>query len=110
MDKLDSIFRLQKELAALIRENERSSPTTADQCIALMHEVMELHDETTWKWWKRSNLKSSEERKANARKELADIVHFVVQIAINLQMEPADLFEAYRKKNMENRQRQIDGY
>ena len=87
------IFGLQRELADLIRENEKSSPTTADQCIALMHEVMELHDETNWKWWKRGNLTPSAERKENAKTELVDIVHFVVQIALNLGMTPADLFD-----------------
>ena len=104
------VFDLQLELAALIRENETSSPTTADQCIALAHEVMELHDELGWKWWKRSDVRSQEVRNAHAKTELADILHFVVQIAINLEMTPADLFEMYHTKNMKNRQRQLDGY
>ena len=110
MDKLDNIFTLQLELADIIRENETSTPTTADMCVALAHEVMELHDELGWKWWKMTNPKSREERVADAKAEIADILHFVVQIAHNLGMTPVDLFDAYRIKNMKNRQRQLDGY
>ena len=110
MDKLDTIFTLQSELADIIRDNETATPTTADICVALAHEVLELHDELGWKWWKRTDSKSKEERIADAKMELADIMHFMVQIAHNLGMTPADLFDAYRIKNMKNRQRQLDGY
>ena len=110
MDKLDMIFSLQKQLSGIITENETSTPTNSDMCIALAHEVMELHDELGWKWWKKHDIYTEVERNNRARAELADIIHFTVQIAHNLGMTPDDLFNEYKDKNMENRQRQVDGY
>ena len=106
MDKLDLIFDLQKELAKEIRKKESHTPTNSDMCIALMHEVMELHDEFDWKWWKHDQYLDVDK----AIEELADIVHFVVQLAINLGMTPQMLFSKYHEKNQKNRKRQIDGY
>ena len=110
MDKLELIFKYQLELADLIAKNEKFTPTTADMCVALAHEVMELHDELGWKWWKKRDIFSPRERNARAREEVADILHFVLQIAHNLGMTPIDLCEEYLTKNMKNRKRQVDGY
>ena len=110
MDKLELIFKHQLELADLIAKNEKSTPTTADMCVALAHEVMELHDELGWKWWKHKDVYTPRERTSRAMAELADILHFVVQIAHNLGMDADSLCNEYLTKNMANRKRQVDGY
>jgi dimeric dUTPase (all-alpha-NTP-PPase superfamily) len=45
-----------------------------------------------------------------AREELIDIWHFVVQTAIELDISPKSILDEYLKKNRINRQRHQEGY
>ena len=45
-----------------------------------------------------------------AREELIDIWHFVVQASLELNLTPDDILKEYERKNEINRQRQKDGY
>ena len=71
-----------------------------------MHEAMELQRTTNWKWWKNP----TEFNEAEAREELIDIWHFVVQASLELNLTPDDILKEYERKNEINRQRQKDGY
>jgi len=109
MDTLETIFSMQKELAAMMDLSRY--PGTAEGRIsalstAIIHEAVELQRLTSWKWWK----KPAHLDEASARQELIDIWHFVVQASIELGMSPADILEEYRKKNRINRDRQTSGY
>ena len=73
---------------------------------AIIHEAVELQRLTNWKWWK----KPAPFRREDAKEELIDIWHFVVQASIELGMTPADILEEYKKKNQVNRNRQMSGY
>jgi dimeric dUTPase (all-alpha-NTP-PPase superfamily) len=109
MDKLDTIFSIQKELASIMDLSRY--PTTMDGRVsalstAIMHEAIELQRLTSWKWWKKPTLFDNEA----AKEELIDIWHFVIQTSIELGMTPSDVVNEYRKKNKLNRNRQASGY
>jgi dimeric dUTPase (all-alpha-NTP-PPase superfamily) len=109
LDKLDRIFQLQKDLASLV-SSERYPRTKEDRvsalCTAITHEAIELQRLTNWKWWK-NKVDFDEDQ---AREELIDIWHFVVQTAIELDISPKSILDEYLKKNRINRQRHQEGY
>ena len=108
-DRLDTIFELQRELAEMMKPG--SYPEDAEERIsvlstAIMHEAVELQRTTNWKWWKTP----TEFNRTDAREELIDIWHFVIQASLELNLTPDDILEEYKRKNMINRKRQRDGY
>lgn len=111
-DMLTEIFRMQGELNRRIGVNtlhmpeERKPEWVLNYCRAMTQEVAELTDSVPWKWW----AKYQTFDKQNARVEVADLFHFLVSLAQVLDMSAADIFEAYRKKNEVNFQRQDSGY
>ena len=108
-DKLDSIFAMQKGLEDMMNL-DRYPKDTEDKvsalCTAIMHEAVELQRTTNWKWWKTPTAFDE----AEAREELIDIWHFVVQASLELNLTPDDILKEYERKNEINRQRQKDGY
>jgi len=108
-DKLDSIFSMQKGLADMMNLDRYPKDTegkVSALCTAIMHEAVELQRTTNWKWWKTP----TEFNEAEAREELIDIWHFVVQASLELNLTPEDILKEYERKNEINRQRQKDGY
>ena len=109
-DKLVEIFKLQKSLQDRLIKSRRYPETIDKQvsglCTAIIHEVVELQRLTSWKWWKHPQPIDYE----NAREELADIWHFVVDLSLVLGLTPDKMLEEYKKKNLVNHQRQEKGY
>lgn len=108
-DRLESIFSMQKELASMMKQDRypiNSEGRISALCTAIIHEAVELQRTTNWKWWK-TPVKFDERE---AREELIDIWHFVVQASLELNLSPDDILNEYRKKNQINRERQINGY
>ena len=108
-DRLDSIFSMQKGLENMMNLDRYPKDTegkVSALCTAIMHEAVELQRTTNWKWWKIP----TEFDKAEAREELIDIWHFVVQASLELNLTPDDILKEYERKNEINRQRQKDGY
>jgi len=108
-DKLDTIFKLQKNLERMMnldRYPKDAQGKISALCTAIIHEAVELQMTTNWKWWK----KPISFNEAAAREELIDIWHFVVQASMELKMSPEDILREYQKKNQINQQRQLDGY
>ena len=108
-DKLDSIFSLQKGLADMM--NLDRYPKDVEEkisalCTAIIHEAVELQRTTNWKWWKTPTQFNHDE----AREELIDIWHFLVQASIELNLTPEEILEEYKRKNEINKQRQKNGY
>lgn len=109
MDKLEEILNMQKNLAEFInspkypkKQQERISVLS----VAIIHEAVELQRLTNWKWWK----KDSDFNEKLAKEELIDILHFVIQIALELDMNANDLINEYKKKNEINKNRQKNNY
>ena len=108
-DKLDSIFALQKGLENMMNLDRYPKDTeekVSALCTAIMHEAVELQRTTNWKWWKTPTAFDE----AEAREELIDIWHFVVQASLELNLSPEDILKEYERKNEINKQRQKDGY
>ena len=108
-DRLDSIFSMQKGLSEMMNLDRYPKDTegkVSALCTAIIHEAVELQRTTKWKWWKTP----TEFNKAEARQELIDIWHFVVQASLELNLTPDDILKEYERKNEINRQRQKDGY
>ena len=108
-DKLDEIFSLQKsyeEMMNLDRYPNDAEGRVAALCTAMIHEAVELQRTTNWKWWK----KPTEFNQAEAREEMIDIWHFLIQASLELGLTPDDILKEYQRKNEINRQRQKDGY
>ena len=109
IDRLETIFKLQKGLSEMMnldRYPKDSEGRVSALSTAIMHEAVELQRTTNWKWWKTP----SEFNKTEAREELIDIWHFVVQASIELDLSPDDIVEGYKRKNEINRERQRSGY
>ena len=108
-DRLDSIFALQKGLADMMnldRYPDGTEERVSALCTAIIHEAVELQRTTNWKWWK----KPVPFNRDDAKEELIDIWHFVVQVSLELGLTPEDILEEYRRKNEINRNRQSNGY
>lgn len=108
-DRLETIFKLQKglsEVMKLDRYPKDSEGRISALCTAIMHEAVELQRTTNWKWWKTPIPFDVYE----AREELIDIWHFVIQASLELKLTPDDILEDYKKKNEINRERQRIGY
>jgi dimeric dUTPase (all-alpha-NTP-PPase superfamily) len=119
-DMLKTIFQKQKELHQTIMT---CSPSIDSQyskkflslsneerisalCTAIIHEAVELQRLTNWKWWR----KMLEFDENQAKEELIDIWHFVVDASIELGMTPQNILDEYVKKNQINKDRQKNGY
>ncbi len=108
-DRLDLIFALQKGLSDMMnldRYPKDDEGRVAALCTAIIHEAVELQRTTNWKWWK----KPVSFNKDEAKEELIDIWHFVVQASLELGLTPKDILDEYQRKNEINRDRQRSGY
>ena len=106
MDKLDTIFQMQKSLDEDIasRRNLEFSREVwlQKEVLAMISELSELLDEVNFKWWK--NPKPIDD--AALKGELVDILHFFVSMCLKSGMTAEELFSLYQGKNRENFDRQ----
>ena len=119
-DMLKTIFQKQKELHQTIMTYSPSIDSQYSKkflslsneerisalCTAIIHEAVELQRLTNWKWWR----KMLEFDENQAKEELIDIWHFVVDASIELGMTPKNILDEYVKKNQINKDRQKNGY
>lgn len=109
MDKLEKLIEMQRDLASMLASSRYPSKTEeriSFLCTAITHEAIELQKLTNWKWWKNPTKFDSEE----AKEELIDIWHFVLQATIELGLTPDDIVEYYSKKNRINKKRKKMNY
>src|SRR5712692_5791290 len=109
MDELETIFKLQKELARITTSTRY--PQVKEERISLLatamiNEAIELQRLTNWKWWKKPT-KFDETR---AKEEVIDLWHFLVQTSIELGMTPKEILDEYLRKNQINKERQEKAY
>jgi dimeric dUTPase (all-alpha-NTP-PPase superfamily) len=109
VDKLEKLIEMQTNLASVLASSRYPSKTEeriALLCTAITHEAIELQRLTNWKWWKKPTEFDSEE----AKEELIDIWHFVLQATIELDMTADDVVKYYSKKNKINKKRKKMNY
>jgi len=108
-DRLETIFKLQKGLAEIMKMDRYPKDLEgriSALCTAMIHEAVELQRTTNWKWWKTPTKFNEKE----AREELIDVWHFVIQASLELGLTPDDILKEYERKNEINRERQRTGY
>ncbi len=110
-DHLADIFARQAALAEFYREQRPDgfySWAPLDRCLmwtrSIIHETCELDDELNWKPWK--NPRPLAETRAARLDEMADILHFFVQLALDQGFDAQEMYAAYLRKNAANRERQ----
>lgn len=109
MDKLEKLIEMQRDLASVLASSRY--PSKAEErisflCTAIIHEAIELQRLTNWKWWKNPTYFNIED----AKEELMDIWHFVLQATIELNMTPDEILKYYSKKNNINKERKKMNY
>ena len=112
VDRLEEIFEMQRKLNKRIgvdtdtMADDARAEWVLNYSRALGQELAELVDSVPWKWW----ASYQQFDKQNAKVEVVDMFHFLISIAQTLGLTPADLYEAYMKKNRVNFERQDSGY
>lgn len=108
MDILETVFRLQKELATITsaRYPRGKEERISALATAMIHEAVEVQRLTNWKWWKNP----TEFDEVQAREEVIDLWHFLIQMSIELGMTPKEILDEYLRKNQINKERQQKGY
>jgi dimeric dUTPase (all-alpha-NTP-PPase superfamily) len=109
VDKLEKLIEMQRGLASVLstpRYPLNTEERISSLCTAIIHEAVELQRLTNWKWWKNPTDFDFEE----AKEELIDIWHFVLQATIELNMSPDDILRYYSKKNKINKVRKKMNY
>ena len=107
MDKLNRIFAMQKELDSDIialrkLESISSQEWIQKDVLAIVAELGELLNETSFKWWKNPK----EINIAALQEEIVDVLHFFISLCIHAGLNADSLFELYAAKNIENFDRQ----
>lgn len=106
MDKLDSIFALQKSLNEDIATRRNLTYTSEEwiqkNILATISELSEVLDEVNFKWWKNPKAADS----AALKEELVDVLHFFVSMCLHAGMTADELYAVYLSKNEENHLRQ----
>ncbi len=106
---MEIIFEMQRSLADMMNLDRYPHDTEgriSALCTAIIHEAVELQRTTNWKWWK----SPTPFEKNEAKEELIDVWHFVIQASLELGLTPDDIVKEYKKKNEINRERQKNGY
>ncbi|HXW11919.1 MAG TPA: dUTPase [Nitrososphaeraceae archaeon] len=109
MDKLEKLIEMQRNLAGVLaspRYPSKMEERISYLCTAITHESIELQRLTNWKWWKTPTEFDLEE----AKEELIDIWHFILQATIELDMTADDVVKYYSKKNKINKKRKKLNY
>lgn len=107
MDKLDTIFTMQKSLNDEITSLRHLEDVTPDQwqqklTLAMLSEMAEALEGTDFKWWKNKKPKDPDYLK----EEIVDMLHFLVSMALRAGMDAEELYARYLAKNKENFDRQ----
>lgn len=114
MDKLNEMYKMQKVLHDRVTKNNSRFPNTFEQKLfaiayAIQNECTEAQNELSWKWWKQKS-ELTKEKLENLQFEWIDLIHFVLDGAIELGLTPNDIYKLYKQKNEINHKRQDDGY
>lgn len=78
--------------------------------LAAIDELMEFLTEWRWKPWDREDLRGKVDDRAAAKRELADVMHFIANLAIALNISGTELGDEYISKVAENRRRAAGSY
>ena len=110
LDRLHLMFRRQGNLQEIADQRVHSYMNPEyikDMVLAAHSELTEILNEINWKPWKKTT-KTVDVKKF--KKEIIDLQHFVINLALSANMDSKEFFELYDSKNKENLKRQREGY
>jgi dimeric dUTPase (all-alpha-NTP-PPase superfamily) len=94
----------------LVIASERYPPVKEKQisslATAMIHEAAEVQRPTNWKRWK----KPIGFDQVQAKEEVIDLWHFLIQMSIELDMTPKEILNEYLEKHEINKERHKKGY
>lgn len=114
-DRLDAMFEIQARaqeevMGQTLNGSKLSTTGRVDWFVAnknaLIAELFEAQDETSWKWWAKSDYFNEEA----VQKEIIDAWHFFLNLMNIANLTPDKLYEMYIAKRAINDQRQAEGY
>jgi len=113
MHYLSRMFSLQRELRNFYMETTSLGSMTQHQRtgyygLAMITEIGELLENV--RGWKPHQSNPPPVDTGNVREELADIMHFMINLCLEWGITSTELYMIYFNKNMENRRRQHEGY
>jgi dimeric dUTPase (all-alpha-NTP-PPase superfamily) len=108
MDKLDKIFMRQKKLQRKLKNKNMiyNQKFLNIMILSSIDELMEILRNTKWKPWKKHqslNIK-------NVKKEIADLLHFFINLCLYINIDAQELYELYNIKNNINIKRIKERY
>jgi len=107
-NELDIMFEKQKQLQRILGTYPKymDEQYIKDMVLAAHVELTEILNETPWKPWKQNQ----ELYPLRYRAEIADLMHFVINLCIVAEMSHEELFRLYMEKNKTNIERKRGGY
>ena len=113
---LDELFSKQQELIDIIKSDKPDfwGPEKFEGerifrlCSFLIHEAVELQQETKWKHWKA--LENYNVDYENRKVEIADLWHVLIQLSMECGMDAEAVRKAFLDKHDENKNRQVRRY
>jgi len=106
VDMLEKIFNEQALLQVKLRTATQTQEFRTIMATALFVETGEYLQETPWKPWK----KQQELHRDKAVVELADMLHFWINLCLSHDITAKEIFNAYMIKNRINHERADNGY
>ena len=107
VDTLQELLNLQKKLAFDCNYGVR---TPAELGVAIAAEGLEMWEnegrEGKGKWWK----KSVDSLRQAQKEEAIDILHFWLQLCLELKIDSDEIVQLYKEKMKKNISRQREGY
>ena len=113
VDKLETMFKQQAQFHSRMNPNFRLATEYGRELMlvgtarAIIMEGAELMDELNWKEWKSAK---KDVDWVQVRYEIADLMAFVMNAAIEARMGPDDFYQHYMRKAEVNVKRQEAGY
>lgn len=113
MDKLQDLFERQKKLQEFfenhidIFDEQQRQQYTKDNVLGLLDETHEILRETNWKHWKKTKKSINRD---SLKTELADAMHFFINLCLAWNVTAEELYEAYLEKDKEIYKRIEEGY
>lgn len=110
--KLDDIFNRQEAFLLKLYKTKNldhlknNQQFINDMVLAAIVELTEVLNETAWKPWK-------QQQESNLNKfsqELADVLHFFINLCIAGGISAEEMYNQFIEKNMINHKRQDEGY
>ena len=113
MDKLDKLFKRQKELQIILGEDidrfteDQAQQYTKDNILSLLDETHEVLREINWKHWKKTKKVID---KDHLKEELTDVFHFFINLCLAWGFTSNEIYDAYLEKDHEIIDRHNRGY